>query len=59
VNKEVHKLFNSWMNIITIKVYTEVYKQLIRYIFRSKDIKPKKQLGYKFTERQQMCIKNV
>ena len=47
------------MDITTVKAYTEVYKQLLRYIFRSKDIKPEKRPGYELTERQQMCIKDV
>ena len=47
------------MDITTIKVYTEVGEQLIRYIFRSKDIKPEKRLIYELTKRQQMCIKDV
>ena len=43
--KEAQMPFNSWMDITTaVKAYTEVYKQLMRYIFRSKDIEPKKWL---------------
>ena len=51
--------FNSQMDITIIKVYTEVGKQLMNYIFRSKDIKPKKRLAYELIERQQMYIKDV
>ncbi len=59
MDKDVQMLFNSWMDITTVKAYTEVYKQLLRYIFRSKDIEPKKRPGYKLTERQQMAIQDV
>jgi hypothetical protein len=37
----------------------DISKQLLRYIFRSKDIKPKKRLAYELIERQQMYIKDV
>jgi hypothetical protein len=47
------------MDITIIKVYTEVGKQLMNYIFRSKDIKTDKRLAYELMERQQMCIKDV
>ena len=56
VDKDVRMPFDSWMNITTVKAYTEVYKQLLRYIFWSKDIEPKKWLGYELTDRQQMAI---
>ncbi len=52
VDKDVRIPFNSWMDITTVKTYTEVYKQLLRYIFRSKDIEPEKRPGYKLIERQ-------
>ncbi len=56
VDKDVRMLFNSWIDITTVKAYTEVYKQLLRYIFRSRDIEPEKRPGYKLTERQQIAI---
>ena len=52
-------LFDSQMDITTVKVYTKVGKQLMRYIFRPKDVELKKRPAYKLTERQQMCIKDV
>lgn len=52
VNKEAQMPFNSWMDITTVKAYTEVGKQLLRYIFRSKDIEPDKRLAYELIERQ-------
>ena len=51
--------FDSQMDITTVKAYTEVGKQLLCYIFWSKDIEPDKWLAYELTERQQMCIKDM
>ena len=59
VDKDVRMPFDSWMDITTVKAYTEVYKQLLRYIFRSKDIEPEQRPGYQLTERQQMAIQDV
>jgi RecQ family ATP-dependent DNA helicase len=59
VDKEVQMPFNSWMDITTIMRYTEVYRQLMCYIFRSKGIKPEKRPGFELTERQQMAIDDV
>jgi hypothetical protein len=47
------------MDITTVIQYTEVCKQLLRYIFQSKDIEPEKRPAYELTERQQMCIEDV
>jgi len=51
--------FNSWIDITTVIQYTEVCKQLLCYIFRSKDIEPEMWLVYELTERQQICIKDM
>ena len=59
VDKDIRMPFDSWMDITTVKAYTEVYKQLLRYIFRSKDIEPEKRPGYELTERQRMAIQDV
>jgi hypothetical protein len=59
VDKDIRIPFDSWMDIITVKAYIEVYKQLLCYIFRSKDIEPEKRPGYELTERQQMAIQDV
>jgi RecQ family ATP-dependent DNA helicase len=59
VDKDVRMPFDSWMDITTVKAYTEVYKQLLRYIFRSKDIEPEKRPGFELTERQKMAIDDV
>jgi len=59
VDKDVRMPFDSWMDITTVKAYIEVYKQLLRYIFRSKNIEPEKRPGYELTERQQMAIQDV
>jgi hypothetical protein len=59
VDKDVRMPFDSWIDITTVKAYTEVYKQLLHYIFRSKDIEPEKRPGYELIERQQMAIQDV
>ncbi|KAK6610433.1 hypothetical protein H4I95_03492 [Botrytis cinerea] len=59
VDQDVRMPFDSWMDITTVIRYTEICKQLLRYIFRSKDIEPEKRPGYGLTERQQMCIEDV
>ena len=51
--------FNSQIDITTVKTYTDIYKQLLCYLFRSKDVKPEKRPAYKLTERQRICIKDV
>lgn len=59
VDKEVQMPFDSWMDITTMIWYIEVCKQLLCFIFLSKDIKPKKRPGYKLTEGQQMAIHDM
>ncbi|KAJ8060117.1 hypothetical protein OCU04_010471 [Sclerotinia nivalis] len=59
VDKDIRMLFDSWMDITTVMRYTEVCKQLLCYIFRSKDIEPKKRPVYELTERQQICIEDM
>jgi hypothetical protein len=59
VDKDVRMPFDSWMDITTVIRYTDVCKQLMRYIFRSKDIEPEKRPGYELTGRQQVCIEDV
>jgi RecQ family ATP-dependent DNA helicase len=59
VDKDVRMPFDSWIDITTVKAYTEVCKQLLRYIFRSKDIEPEKRPAYELTERQKMAIDDV
>jgi hypothetical protein len=59
IDKEIQMPFDSWMDITTIMRYTEVCRQLMCYIFRSKSIEPEKRPGFALTERQQIAINNV
>ena len=59
VDKDVRMPFDSWMDITTVKSYTGVYKQLLCYIFRSKDIELEKRPAYECTTRQQIAINDV
>ena len=51
VDKDVRMPFDSWMDITTVKAYTEVCKQLMRYIFRSRAVEREKRPAYELTER--------
>jgi hypothetical protein len=59
IDKDVRMPFDSWMDITTVIRYTEVYKQLLRFIFRSKDMEPDKRPAYELTERQQIYIEDM
>jgi hypothetical protein len=59
VNKEPKMPFDSWMDITTVQRYTEVWRQLLRYVFRAEDEEPDKRPPYELTERQQICIEDV
>jgi RecQ family ATP-dependent DNA helicase len=59
VDKETQMPFNSWMDITTVKSYADVCKQLLLFIFRSRDNEPNKRPAYELRERQQMCIEDV
>lgn len=54
VNKDVRILFKSWIDITTVVQYIGVCKQLLCYIFRSKDVEAEKRLGFELTKRQKM-----
>jgi hypothetical protein len=52
-------LFDSWIDITTIKSYTAVWRQLLYYAFQAENDELSKQLLYRLIERQQVCIYNV
>ena len=59
VNKETQMPFESWMDITTIKRYTEVCKSVMLFMFRAEEDEPDKRPPYELTERQQMAIEDV
>lgn len=59
VDKRTQMPFDSWMDIPTVKSYTDVCKQLLLFIFRFRDGEPNKRPAYELTERQRMCIEDV
>ncbi|KAK5279582.1 hypothetical protein LTR40_007588 [Exophiala xenobiotica] len=59
VDQDVRMPFDSWMDITTVLRYTEVCRQLLCYIARSKEITPGKRPAYELTERHQMCLEDM
>lgn len=53
VDKKPSMPFDSWMDITTVKAYTEVWKKLLRYVFRAEDDDEDKRPPYSLTQRQQ------
>lgn len=47
------------MNITTIKSYTQVWKQVLCYVFQAEDEKVGKQLAYKLQGRRSIAIQQV
>ena len=58
-NVEPQKPFDSWMDITTIKSYTQVWKQVLCYVFQAEDEEVEKRLAYKLRGRQQIAIQEV
>ena len=58
-NVEPQKPFDSWMDITTVKSYTQVWKQLLCYVFRAEDEEVEKRPAYKLQGQQQIAIQEV
>ena len=52
VDKKPNMLFESWMDITTVKAYTEVWKRLLCFIFRAEDDNEDKRPPYRLTQSQ-------
>jgi hypothetical protein len=59
VEKETNMLFDSWMDITTIKRYVEVWKQLLLFVFRAKEVDIDEQPPYVLTKEQQTAMQVV
>jgi hypothetical protein len=59
VKKETNILFNSWIDIITIKRYVKVWKQLLLFVFYAEEVDINKQLLYVLTKEQQTAMQVV
>lgn len=58
-NIELQTLFESWIGINTVQNYTQVWRQLLCYIFCTEDEDIEKQPVYKITGRQKIAITEV
>jgi hypothetical protein len=56
VEKKTNMLFNSWINITTIKQYVKVWKQLLLFVFRAKEVNINKRPPYVLTKEQQTAM---
>ncbi|KFY68109.1 hypothetical protein V496_01286 [Pseudogymnoascus sp. VKM F-4515 (FW-2607)] len=54
VTQEARMPFDSWMDITTVRSYTQIWRQLLCYVFRAEGEKPEDRLAYKLTERQKI-----
>lgn len=59
VDKEANMPFDSWMDVTTVKRYTEVCKELLCFIFPAEHDEPDKRLPYELTGRQRASIEDV
>ncbi|KAL5316176.1 hypothetical protein ACEPPN_017054 [Leptodophora sp. 'Broadleaf-Isolate-01'] len=59
VEKETNMPFDSWMDITTIELYVEVWKQLLLFVFRAEDVDIDERPPYVLTEEQQTVIQVV
>jgi hypothetical protein len=59
VNKESQVPLESWMDNTTVRLYTNVWRQLLCYIFRAEQAEPEKRPGYKLTIRQRIATDDL
>ncbi|KFY65884.1 hypothetical protein V496_02277 [Pseudogymnoascus sp. VKM F-4515 (FW-2607)] len=48
--------FDSWMDITTVRSYTQIWRQLLCYVFRAEGEEPEDRPAYKLTERQKISM---
>ena len=51
--------FDSWMDITTVRSYTQIWRQLLCYVFRAEGEKPEDRPAYKLTERQKISMRGL
>jgi hypothetical protein len=56
VDKETQMPYDSWMDTTTVRLYTQVWRQILCYIFRAEDEEPADRPAYKLTQRQEVGI---
>jgi hypothetical protein len=56
-DREPQMPYDSWMDITTVRSYTQVWKQVLCYIVRVEDEDPADRPAYKLTRRQEISIR--
>ena len=56
VTEEARMPFDSLMDITTVRSYTQIWRQLLCYVFRAEGEKPDDWPAYKLTERQKIIL---
>ena len=59
VMEEARMPFDSWMDITTVRSYTQIWRQLLCYVFRAEGEKPEDRPAYKLTERQKISVRGL
>ena len=59
VTEEARMPFDSWMDITTVRSYTQIWRQLLCYVFRAEGEKPEDRPAYKLTERQKISMRGL
>ncbi|OBT40738.1 hypothetical protein VE00_09793 [Pseudogymnoascus sp. WSF 3629] len=59
VTQEARMPFDSWMDITTVRSYTQIWRQLLCYVFRAEGEEPEDQLAYQLTERQKISMRGL
>jgi hypothetical protein len=54
--REPQMPYDSWMDITTVRSYTQVWRQILCYIVRAEDEEPANRPAYKLTPRQEVGI---
>jgi superfamily II DNA helicase RecQ len=57
--QETQMPFDSWMDITTVRSYTQVWRQILGYIFRAEDTDPDDRPAYQLTSNQAMNIQSL
>jgi RecQ family ATP-dependent DNA helicase len=59
IKQETQMPFDSWMDITTVRSYTQVWRQILGYIFRAEDTEPEDRPAYQLTSSQAINIQGV
>ena len=57
--QETQMPFDSWMDITTVRSYTQVWRRILGYVFRAEDTEAEDRPAYQLTNSQAINIQNV